>query len=106
MTRNCEDYFADFSDDAFKTAVLVPLIAPSGTPEKPENTAEFFKKHIGRIISIQSVLGRNGPVVRKTGRIVDVDDGFIALRRTETDDIILCDLYSIRFARIYGSIAR
>ena len=40
-------------------------------------------------------------LVDREGTLIDVGISYIILREPETDDLVLADIYSIKFVRIY-----
>ena len=78
--------------------------SPSDAPESVQNpyyAAGFLKNYIGREMRVQFLIGANGALVDRTGTLMEVGASFIVLRPTETDDLLMCDLFSIKFVTIY-----
>lgn len=84
------------------TMPLAP--SPSDTPESVQNpyyAAGFLKNYIGREMRVQFLIGANGALMDRTGTLIEVGASFIVLRPAQTDDLLMCDLYSIKFVTIY-----
>lgn len=60
----------------------------------------YLRTVIGRRVKIEFILGTNMFIDRE-GILVDVGIDHVVIRETETDDLLLADLYSIKFVRIY-----
>lgn len=63
-------------------------------------TQGYLRTQIGRHVKVEFLIGTNMFVDRE-GTLVDVGVSFIIIRETETDDLLLCDMYSIKFVRFY-----
>jgi len=84
---------------------VVPMMAPSGqqTPQTLQSTMfipGFLRTQIGRTIRVEFLIGTNGPLVDRTGVLLGVGASYILLRPINSDDIMLCDLFSIKFVNI------
>lgn len=60
----------------------------------------FLARNIGRRVRISFLIGTNS-FVDKSGKILEVGINYVLLREAETDDQLMCDLYSIKFVNIY-----
>jgi len=60
----------------------------------------FLRTQIGRTIRVEFLIGTNGPLVDRTGVLLGVGASYILLRPINSDDIMLCDLFSIKFVSI------
>jgi hypothetical protein len=63
-------------------------------------TQGFLQTQIGRHVKVEFLLGTNMFVDRE-GVLVKVGTDYIIIQETETDDYLLCDIYSIKFIRFY-----
>jgi len=63
-------------------------------------TQGYLKTQIGRHIKVEFLIGTNMMIDRE-GTLVDVGISYIIIREVETDDLLLCDIYSIKFVRFY-----
>lgn len=93
---------------------LVPQSSPSSelqpitpTTQPAPITAEslqymngFLRTQIGRIVQVQFLIGTN-TIVERMGLLLAVGANYILLNEIETDDILICDFYNIKFIRFY-----
>ncbi len=63
-------------------------------------TQGFLQTQIGRHVKVEFVIGTN-MLVDREGDLVKVGTDYIIIQETETDDYLLCDIYSIKFIRFY-----
>lgn len=63
-------------------------------------TQGFLQTQIGRHVKVEFILG-TGMFVDREGDLVKVGTDYIIIQETETDDYLLCDIYSIKFIRFY-----
>lgn len=86
---------------AIPTMPMAP--APAGelpqTVASPLYTAGFLRTQLGRRIRVEFLIG-SGPLVDRTGTLIGVGSSYILLRPVDTDDIMMCDLYSIKFVTV------
>lgn len=61
----------------------------------------FLRTMIGRKVTIDFLIGTN-TLTDKTGTLLGVGANYILLNEIETDDVLVCDFYTIKFVRIYG----
>ncbi len=60
----------------------------------------FLRTQIGRKVLVEFLIGAN-TLVDRSGVLVAVGTNYILLNEAETDDIIACDYYNIKFIRFY-----
>lgn len=65
-----------------------------------EYTQGYLKSQIGAKIKVEFLIGTN-MLIDREGTLVDVGISYIIIREVETDDLLLCDIYSIKFVRFY-----
>lgn len=65
-----------------------------------EYTQGYLKTQIGRKVKVEFLIGTNNTEDRE-GTLVDVGISYIIINEVETDDLLLCDIYSIKFVRFY-----
>jgi hypothetical protein len=63
-------------------------------------TQGYLKTQIGRYVKIEFLIGTN-MLIDREGTLVDVGISYVILREPETDDLVLCDIYSIKFVKIF-----
>jgi hypothetical protein len=71
------------------------------TVQSPYYTAGFLKKFIGKNVRVEFVLGTSGILSDRTGTLLEVGASYIVIQPLLTDDLLMCDLYSIRFVTIF-----
>ena len=81
--------------------ILPPAIDTPTTVQSPYYTAGFLKNFIGRNMRVEFLIGTTGPLVDRIGELVEVGASYIVLRPYLTDDLLMADLYSIKFVNIY-----
>ena len=89
-----------------QTQQPMPMPSPmmSGVPttvQNPYYTAGFLNQYIGHNMRVEYLLGTNGPLVDRIGRLVEVGASYIVLQPYLSDDLLMTDLDSIRFVTIY-----
>lgn len=85
----------------------MPSAAPSSaqtpqTVQSPYYTAGYLKKYIGRDVRIEFLIGSSGPIVDRIGTLLEVGASYVTIRPIRSNDILMCDLYSIKFVTIYS----
>jgi hypothetical protein len=65
-----------------------------------EYTQGYLRTQIGKRIKVEFLIGTDMFVDRE-GTLVDVGISYIIINEVETDDLLLCDIYSIKFVRFY-----
>lgn len=73
---------------------------PGQTVFDVEFTAGYLRTQIGKRVKVEFLIGTN-MLVDREGTLVDVGVSYIIIREAETDDLLLCDIYSIKFVRFY-----
>jgi len=92
---------SDYPSD-YPLVPLIPATRQDVTPNgSPDHSQEFLRRHIGRQMRVEFLVGANGALIDKTGVLVQVGESYIVLRPADTDDLLMCDLYSIKFATVY-----
>ncbi len=82
------------------TAQPLTMQTPT-TVESPYYTAGFLRNFIGKTMRVEFLIGTSGALVDRTGELVEVGASYIVLKPSFTDDLVMCDLYAIRFVTIY-----
>lgn len=65
-----------------------------------EFTQGYLRSQIGSKVKVEFLIGTN-MLIDREGLLVDVGVSYIIINETETDDLLLCDIYSIKFVRFY-----
>lgn len=63
-------------------------------------TQGYLKTQIGRRVKVEFLIGTN-MLVDREGTLMDVGISYIIIQEVDTDDLLLCDIYSIKFVRFY-----
>lgn len=100
--------------------IATPIPTPTPTPytppdidiieEEPTNfnnvytnplyTQAYLSQNVGRYVKVDFLIGTNMFVDRE-GVLKEVGISYIILQEPETDDLLLCDLYSIKFVKFF-----
>jgi len=81
---------------------MLPLeMPPPTTVTSTYYTAGFLKQFLGRNMRVEFLIGTGGALVDRVGVLVEVGASYIVLQPYLTDDLLMCDLYSIKFVYIY-----
>lgn len=70
------------------------------TLESTEYLNGFLRTQIGRRVRVQFLLGSN-TFTDKAGLLLDVGANYILLQEADSDDLLVCDFFNIRFVTIY-----
>lgn len=88
--------------------IQMPVVTPGTLAEQtpttvasPYYTAGFLSNFIGKNMRVEFLIGTSGALVDRTGVLMEVGASYIVLQPILTDDLLMCDLYSIRFVTIF-----
>lgn len=70
------------------------------TTESLQYINGILRTQIGRKVTVSFLIGTN-TLVDKTGTLLGVGANYIVLNEIETDDIVFCDFYTIKFVKVY-----
>lgn len=65
-------------------------------------TPAFLREQIGKLMRVEFLIGTNN-LTDRIGILEDVGASYILLRSVESNNIIYCDIYSIKFITISSS---
>ena len=65
-------------------------------------TPAFLREQIGKLMRVEFLIGTNN-LTDRIGILEDVGASYILLRSVESDNLIYCDIYSIKFVTIASS---
>ena len=65
-------------------------------------TPAFLREQIGKLMRVEFLIGTNN-LTDRIGVLEDVGASYILLRSIESDNLIYCDIYSIKFVTIASS---
>lgn len=63
-------------------------------------TQGYLSTQIGARVKVEFLIGTN-MLIDREGTLIDVGISYIIIREVDTDDLLLCDIYSIKFVRFY-----
>lgn len=78
------------------------VVIDQNSPEiltNPIYTPAFLREQIGKLMRIEFLIGTNN-MVDRVGILEDVGASYILLRSLESDSLVYCDIYSIKFITI------
>ncbi|MGI6084327.1 MAG: hypothetical protein ACOYIF_02635 [Acetivibrionales bacterium] len=70
------------------------------TTESLQYMNGFMRTQIGRRVTIEFLIGTN-TLTDRTGTLLAVGANYILINEVETDDILLCDFFSMKFIKFY-----
>lgn len=73
---------------------------PVNVYSDPLYTQGFLAKNVGRYVKVEFLIGTS-ILVDREGILKEVGISYIVLQEPETDDLLLCDIYSIKFVTFY-----
>lgn len=65
-------------------------------------TPAFLREQIGKLMRVEFLIGTNN-LTDRIGILEDVGASYILLRSVESDNLIYCDIYAIKFITISSS---
>lgn len=71
-------------------------------PESLKNsiyTPAFLRRHIGRLVKVEFLIGTNY-LEDRTGILLEVGASYIVLRAVQDNNLLYCDIFSIKFVTI------
>jgi hypothetical protein len=63
-------------------------------------TQGYMRTQIGRYVKIEFLIGTN-MLIDREGTLKDVGISYVIIQEPETDDLLLCDIYSIKFVKFF-----
>lgn len=69
------------------------------TVESTLFTPGFLRTQIGRRVRVEFLIGTNN-LTDRTGTLVEVGASYILIQPIDSDDLMMCDIYSIKFVTI------
>ena len=82
-------------------APITPTMQPMTiTADSLQYMNGFMRTQIGRPVTVDFLIGTN-TLVDKTGTLLGVGTNYILINEIETDDIVACDFYTIKFIKFY-----
>lgn len=119
---NMPDCYSQYSEDTYEqfrpNGIFPggsPIGSPAGTPSMDElqpitSTTEpqalsltsteymngYLRTQIGKMVRVEFLIG-TGTLIDRTGTLLSVGANFITIRQVQTNDIVVCDFFSIKF---------
>ena len=82
-------------------APITSMTQPQSIPaESLQYMNGFLRTQVGRPVQVDFLVGTNS-IVTRSGILLAVGANFILINEMETDDILACDFYNIKFVRFY-----
>ncbi|KOA19984.1 hypothetical protein CLHOM_15490 [Clostridium homopropionicum DSM 5847] len=76
-------------------------IEPGAPVQQDVNyTQGYLKTQIGKRVRIEFLIG-TGIVTDRIGTLLEVGISYVVIQPVDTDDLLMCDIYSIKFVTIY-----
>lgn len=76
--------------------------SPSNMPETLTNsiyTPGFLRNYIGRLLKVEFLIGTNS-LQDRIGILLEVGASYIVLRSVQDNNLLYCDIFSIKFVTI------
>lgn len=84
-----------------QTAPITATTQPAPlTLESTEYLNGFLRTQIGQRVRVSFLIGTNS-FLDKAGKLLDVGANYIILQEAMTDDLLVCDFYTIKFVTIF-----
>ncbi|HBD86651.1 MAG TPA: hypothetical protein DC001_04410 [Clostridiales bacterium] len=77
--------------------------SPPPAPVTLESTnymAGLLTTMVGEQVRVQFLIGTTGPLIDVMGTLLQVGANYIVIQPIATDDLMICDLYSIKFVTV------
>lgn len=86
---------------AGQTAPITDTTQPMPmTVESTQYLNGFLRTQIGRRVRVSFLIGTNS-FLDKAGQLLEVGANYIILQEAMTDDLLVCDFYTIKFVTIF-----
>ena len=96
--------YSPMAPGAMNATPSIPAAPPGEqsptTVQSAMYTPGYLRTQIGRRCRVEFLVGTNG-LTDRTGTLIGVGASYILLRPLESDDIMLCDIYSIKFVTFF-----
>ena len=84
---------------------FMPITPTTEPPPLNVNNLQYLnaalRTQIGRKVTIDFLIGTN-TLVDKTGTLLAVGANYLIINEIETDDLLFCDFFTIKFVKVYG----
>jgi hypothetical protein len=80
--------------------VTFPQVPGAPVYQDPNYIQGYLRTLIGQFVRVEFLIGTNS-LIDRTGVLLEVGISYIVLREAQTDDNLMCDIFSIKFIRAY-----
>ncbi len=80
---------------------IVPVEEGPPTTTNIGYTPAYLRTQIGQKVKIEFLIGTS-ILIDRDGTLVDVGINYVIIQPSETDDLMLCDMYSIKFVTFFN----
>lgn len=86
-------------------SMMMQPIQPSNQPQSEmlyndEYLNAILQKFVGQKVVVEFLIGTN-TLLDRSGYLLEVGANYLILNELETDDLLVCDFYSVKFVRVY-----
>lgn len=74
---------------------------PPQSLQSPYYMAGKLTSYIGCDVRVEFLIGTGGALVDRIGTLLEVGASYIIIRPIRTNDILVCDLFSVKFVTVY-----
>ena len=117
---NMSDCYSQYSAESYEVRPngIFPGVPPTGSPpmdqlqpitpttepqaitlESTEYMNGYLRTHIGEMVRVEFLIG-TGTLIDRTGTLLSVGANYLTIRQVQTDDIVVCDFYTIKFVTL------
>ena len=90
-----------YDSDVAVSPFLMAGVQPPETPVfNTDFTQGYLATQIGSKVRVEFLIGTNS-ILDRRGTLMHVGISFIIIQEEDTDDMLLCDIYSIKFVTFY-----
>ena len=88
------------SPDMNQLQPITPTTEPQAvTLTSTEYLNGYLRTQIGKMVRVEFLIG-TGTLIDRTGTLLSVGANYLTLRQVQTDDIVVCDFYTIKFVTL------
>ena len=101
-TKNNSNQNANENRQIEDTILMPNMMQNQQIPESLLNTIytpAFLRKHLGKLVKVEFLIGTER-LEDRTGILLEVGASYIVLRSVQDNNILYCDIYSIKFVTI------
>lgn len=101
MTTGMPGYNAGISQGG---TIFPPTTVPVGTTtmDSTQFLNGYLQTYIGRSVTVQFLFGTD-TLTDRTGTLINVGANYITIREFGTNNLLICDFFSIKIVRVYQS---